>query len=122
MTKSYFDACLASASSLSDVQDRMTVLINLLNAPAEFYAEDIGLSSGMVQVLKHAHLIKEVPGKTKDAFVLFNWNEDLYKRVPVKCWRLIFDRKTYREELEEYIKKAADVFASALIVTKAFPY
>ena len=122
MTKSCFDACLASASSLSDVQDRMTVLINLLNAPAEFYAEDIGLSSSMVQVLKHAHLIKEVPGKTKDAFVLFNWNEDLYKRVPVKCWRLTFDRKTYREELEEYIKKAADVFASALIVTKAFPF
>ena len=122
MTKSYFDACLASASSLSDVQDRMTVLINLLNAPAEFYAEDIGLSSGMVQVLKHAHLIKEVPGKTKDAFVLFNWNEELYKRVPVKCWRLTLDRKTYREELEKYIKEVADVFASALIVTKAFPY
>ena len=122
MTKSYFDACFASASSLSDVQDRMTVLINLLNAPAEFYAEDIGLSSGMVQVLKHAHLIKEVPGKTKDAFVLFNWNEELYKRVPVKCWRLTLDRKTYREELEKYIKEVADVFASALIVTKAFPY
>lgn len=122
MTNSCFDACLASASSLSDVQDRMTVLINLLNAPAEFYAEDIGLSNGMVQVLKHAHLIKEVPGKTKDAFVLFNWNEELYKRVPVKCWQLTFDRKTYREELEEYIKKAADVFASALIVTKAFPF
>ena len=122
MTKSYFDACLASASSLSDVQNRITVLINLLNAPAEFYAEDIGLSSGMVQVLKHAHLIKEVPGKTKDAFVLFNWNEDLYKRVPVKCWRLTFDRKTYREELEKYLKEVADVFASALIVVKAFPF
>ena len=122
MTKSYFDACLASASSQSDIQDRMTVLINLLNAPAEFYAEDIGLSSGMVQVLKHAHLIKEVPGKTKDAFVLIDYAEDLYKRVPVKCWRLTFDRKTYREELEEYIKKAADVFASALIMTKAFPF
>ena len=122
MTKSYFDACFASASSLSDIQDRMTVLMNLLNAPAEFYATDIGLSNGMIQVLKHAHLIKEVPGKTKDAFVLFNWNEDLYKRVPVKCWRLTFDRKTYREELEKYIKEVADVFASALIVTKAFPY
>ena len=122
MTKSYFDACLASASSLSDIQDRMTVLINLLNAPTEFYAEDIGLSSGMVQVLKHAHLIKEVPGKTKDAFILFNWNEDLYKRVPVKCWRLTLDRKTYREELEKYIKEVADVFASALILTKTFPF
>lgn len=122
MTKSYFDACLASASSLSDVQDRMTVLINLLNAPAEFYAEDIGLSSGMIRILKCAHLIKEVPGKTKDAFVLFSWNEELYKRVPVKCWRLTFDRKTYREELEKYIKEVADVFASALIVTKAFPF
>lgn len=122
MTKCYFDACFASASSLSDVQDRMTVLINLLNAPAEFYAEDIGLSSGMIRILKCAHLIKEVPGKTKDAFVLFNWNEELYKRVPVKCWRLTFDRKTYREELEKYIKEVADVFASALILTKAFPF
>ena len=122
MTNSCFDACLASASSLSDIQNRMTVLINLLNAPAEFYAEDVGLSNGMVRILKCAHLIKEVPGKTKDAFICVNWNEDLYKRVPVKCWRLTFDRKTYREELEEYIKKAADMFASALIVTKAFPY
>lgn len=122
MTKSYFDACLASASSLSDVQDRMTVLMNLLHAPTEFYAEDIGLSSGMIRILKCANLVKKVPGKTKDAFVLFNWNEDLYKRVPVKCWRLTLDRKTYREELEKYIKEVADVFASALIVTKAFPY
>ena len=122
MTKSYFDACFASASSLSDIQDRMTVLMNLLNAPAEFYAEDIGLSSGMIRILKCANLIKEVPGKTKDAFVLFNWNEDLYKRVPVKCWRLTLDRKTYREELEKYIKEVADMFASALIVTKAFPF
>ena len=122
MTKYYFDACLASASSLSDVQDRMTVLMNLLNAPTEFYAEDIGLSSNMIRVLKHADLIKEVHSKTKDAFVPINWSEDLYKRVPVKCWRLNFDRKTYREELEKYIKEAADVFASALILTKAFPF
>ena len=122
MTKSYFDACFASASSLSDIQDRMTVLINLLNAPAEFYAADIGLSNSMVRILKCAHLIKEVPGKIKDAFILVDYSEDLYKRVPVKCWRLALDRKTYREELEEYIKKVADVFASALIVTKAFPF
>lgn len=121
MTKSYFDACLASASSLSDIQDRMTVLMNLLNAPAEFYAADIGLSNGMVRILKCANLIEEVPGKTKDAFVLFNWNEDLYKRVPVKCWRLALDPKTYREGLMEYIKEAADMFASALILTKVFP-
>lgn len=122
MTKSYFDACFASASSLSDIQNRMTVLMSLLNAPAEFYAEDIGLSNGMVRILKCAHLIKEVPGKAKDAFVLIDYTEDLYKRVPAKCWRLTFDRKTYREELEKYIKEVADVFASALIVTKAFPY
>lgn len=122
MTKSYFDACFASASSLSDVQDRMTVLMNLLNAPTEFYAADIGLSNGMVRILKCAHLIKEVPDKTKDAFILVDYSEDLYKRVPVKCWRLALDRKTYREELEKYIKEVADVFASALIVTKAFPY
>ena len=122
MTKSYFDACFASASSLSDIQDRMTVLMNLLNAPVEFYAADIGLSNCMVRILKCAHLIKEVPGKAKDAFILVDYSEDLYKRVPVKCWRLTLDRKTYREELEKYIKEVADVFASALIVTKAFPY
>ena len=122
MTKSYFDACFASASSLSDIQDRMTVLMNLLNAPVEFYAADIGLSNGMVRILKCAHLIKEVPGKAKDAFILVDYSEDLYKRVPVKCWRLALDPKTYREELEKYIKEVADVFASALIVTKAFPY
>ena len=121
MTKSYFDACFASASSLSDVQNRMTVLINLLNAPAEFYAADIGLSNGMVRILKCAHLIKEVPGKTKDAFVLIDYTEDLYKRVPVKCWRFALDPKTYREGLMEYIKEAADVFASALILTRVFP-
>lgn len=121
MTKSYFDACLASASSLSDIQDRMTVLMNLLNAPAEFYAADIGLSNGMVRILKYAHLIKEVPGKTKDAFILVDYSEDLYKRVPVKCWRLALDHKTYREGLMEYIKEAADMFASALILTKVFP-
>lgn len=121
MTKSYFDACLASASSLSDIQDRMTVLMNLLNAPAEFYAEDIGLSNGMVRILHYAHLIEEVPGKAKDAFVCVNWNEDLYKRVPAKCWRLALGPKTYREGLMEYIKEAADMFASALILTKVFP-
>ena len=122
MTKYYFDDCFASASSLSNVQDRLTVLINLLNAPAEFYAEDLGIPSGMIQTLKHAHLIKEVPGKTREAFILVNDREELYKRVPVKCWRLTLDRKTYREGLEEYMKEVADVFASALILTKAFPF
>jgi hypothetical protein len=122
MTKYYFDACFSSASSLSAVQDRMTVLMNLVNAPAEFYAEDLGIPSGMIQTLKHAHLIKEVPGKTKEAFICVDWSEDLFKRVPVKCWRLTLDPKTYREGLVEYIKEVADVFASALILTKAFPF
>lgn len=122
MTKYYFDACFSSASSLSAVQDRMSVLMNLLNAPAEFYAEDLSIPSGMIQTLKHAHLIKEVPDKTRDAFILVNDREELYKRVPVKCWRLTLDPKTYREGLVEYIKEVADVFASALILTKAFPF
>ena len=122
MTKYYFDACFSSASSLSAVQDRMTVLMSLVNAPAEFYAEDLGIPSGMIQTLKHAHLIKEVPGKTKEAFICVDWSEDLFKRVPVKCWRLTLDPKTYREGLVEYIKGVADVFASALILTKAFPF
>lgn len=120
MTKYYFDACFSSASSLSNVQDRLAVLINLINAPAEFYAEDLNIPSGMIQTLKHAHLIKEVPGKAKEAFICVDWSEDLFKRVPVKCWRLTLDRKTYREGLEEYMKEVADVFASALILTKAF--
>lgn len=122
MTKYYFDACFSSASSLSNAQDRLTVLINLINAPAEFYAEDLGIPSGMIQTLKHAHLIKEVPGKSKEAFICVDWSEDLFKRVPVKCWRLTLDRKTYREGLVEYIKEVADVFASALILTKACPF
>ena len=122
MTKYYFDACFSSASSLSAVQDRMSVLMNLVNAPAEFYAEDLGIPSGMIQTLKHAHLIKEVPGKAKEAFICVDWSEDLFKRVPVKCWRLTLDPKTYREGLVEYIKEVADVFASALILTKAFPF
>lgn len=121
MTKFYFDACFASASSLSDIQDRMTVLMNLLNAPAEFYSADLGIPTGMIQTLKHANLIKEVPGKAKEAFICVDWSEDLFKRVPVKCWRLTLDRKTYREGLTEYIKEVADVFASALILTRAFP-
>jgi hypothetical protein len=121
MTKYYFDACFASASSLSAVQDRMTVLMNLLNAPAEFYAEDICASGGMIQVLRSAGLIKTVPGKAKEAFICINEDEDIYKRVPVMCWRLTLDRKTYREGLVEYIKEVADVFASALILTRAFP-
>lgn len=120
MTKYYFDACFASASSLSAVQDRMAILMNLLNAPAEFYADDLGIPGGMIQTLKHARLIKEVPGKAKDAFILVNDREELYKRVPVNCWRLTLDRKTYREGLEEYMKEVADVFASALILTRAF--
>lgn len=120
MTKYYFDACFSSASSLSAVQDRLAVLINLVNAPAEFYAEDLSIPSGMIQTLKHAHLIKEVPGKAKEAFICVDWSEDLFKRVPVKCWRLTLDRKTYREGLEEYMKEVADVFASALILTRAF--
>lgn len=122
MTKYYFDGCFSSASTLSAVQDRMTILMNLIHAPAEFYAEDIGASGGMIQVLHGAGLIKSVPGKTKDAFVLVNDREELYKRVPVKCWRLTLDPKTYREGLVEYIKEVADVFASALILTKAFPF
>lgn len=122
MTKYYFDACFSSASSLSAVQERMTVLMNLLNAPAEFYAEDLGIPGSMIQTLKHARLIKEVPDKTRDAFVLVNDREELYKRVPVKCWRLVLDPKTYREGLTEYFKEVADVFASALILTKAFPF
>ena len=120
MTKCYFDDCFSSASSLSDIQDRMTVLMSLLNAPIEFYADDVGIPCGMVQTLKHAHLIKEVPGKAKEAFIPINMSEDIYKRVPVKCWRLTLDRKTYREGLEEYMKEVADVFASALILTRAF--
>lgn len=122
MTKFYFDECFASASSLSNVQDRMTVLMNLIHAPAEFYAEDVGASSGMIQVLRSAGLIKMVPNKTKEVFICINDDEDLFKRVPAKCWRLTLDRKTYRESLEEYMKEVADVFASALILTKACPF
>lgn len=122
MIKYYFDACFSSASSLSAVQERMTILMNLLNAPAEFYAENIGASGGMIQVLKHAGLIKEVPGKSKEVFICINEDEDIYKRVPVMCWRLTLDPKTYREGLTEYFKEVADVFASALILTKAFPF
>ena len=122
MTKYYFDACFASASSLSNVQDRMTVLMNLVNASTEFYAEDVGATSSMIQILKYAGLIEEVPGKTKEIFICINEDEDLFKRVPVKCWRLTLDRKTYREGLVEYIKEVSDVFASALILTRACPF
>lgn len=122
MTKCYFDACFASASSLADVQNRMTVLMKLLNAPTEFYAEDVGIPCGMIKTLKSARLIEEVPSKIKEAFILVNYGEDLYKRVPVKCWRLTLNRKAYREELEEYIKEVTDVLASALIAIRAFPY
>jgi hypothetical protein len=122
MTKYYFDACFTSASSLSTVQERMAVLVNLLKAPTEFYAEDIGASGGMIQVLKGAGLIKTVPEKSKDAFIRVNDREELYKRIEIKCWRLTLDPKTYREGLVEYIKEVADVFASALILTKAFPF
>lgn len=122
MTKCYFDDCFASASSLSAVQDRMTVLMNLLNAPEEFYAEDVGIPSSMVQTLKHAHLIKEVPGKTKEAFICVNWSEDLFKRVPVKCWQLTLDRKTYREGLTEYFEEVVNLFTSALIMTTPSPF
>jgi hypothetical protein len=122
MTKCYFDDCFASASSLPAVQDRMTVLMSLLNAPTEFYAEDVGIPGSMIQTLKRANLIKEVPGKSKEVFICIDEGEDLYKRVPAKCWRLTLDRKAYRESLVEYIKEVADVFASALIMTRAFPY
>lgn len=122
MTKCYFDDCFSSASSLSDVQDRMTVLMNLLNAPEEFYAEDVGIPGSMVQTLKHAQLIKEVPGKTKEAFICVNWSEDLFKRVPVKCWRLTLDRKTYREGLTEYFEEVVNLFTSALIMTTPSPF
>lgn len=122
MTKYYFDDCFASASSLSDVQDRMTVLMSLLNAPTEFYADDVGIPCGMVQTLKHAHLIKEVPGKAKEAFIPINMSEDIYKRVPVKCWRLTLDRKTYREGLATYFEEVANLFTSALIMTTTCPF
>lgn len=122
MTKYNFDACFASASSLNDIQNRMTILMNLLNAPTEFYAEDVGIPSSMIKTLKSARLIEEVPSKVKEAFILINYGEDLYKRVPVKCWRLTISRKAYREELEEYLKEVTDVFASTLIAIRAFPY
>ena len=122
MNKCDFNACFTTASSLSDVQDRMTIPLNLLNAPAEFYGEDIGASDDMIHALKHANLIKEVPGKDKEAFVCIVEGENLYRRVSVKCLRLTLDRKTYHEELTEYIKEAIDVFASALILTTPCPF
>ena len=122
MTKCYFDACFTTAPSLSNVQDRMTVLMNLLNAPAEFYAEDIGASGGMIQVLKYAGLIKEVPGKAKEVYICVNEDEDLYKRVPSLCWCLILDRKTYREGLAAYFEEVANLFTSALIMTSSCPF
>jgi hypothetical protein len=122
MTKCYFDDCFSSASSLSAVQDRMTVLMNLLNAPTEFYAEDVGIPGGMVQTLKRANLIKEVPGKSKEVFICIDEDEELYKRVPVKCWRLTLDRKTYREGLTEYFEEVINLFTSALIMTTPSPF
>ena len=122
MTKCYFDDCFASASSLSAVQERMTVLMNLLNAPEEFYAEDVGIPCGMVQTLKRANLIKEVPGKSKEVFICIDEDEDLYKRVPAKCWRLTLDRKTYREGLAAYFEEVANLFTSALIMTTTCPF
>ena len=120
MTKYYFDDCFASASSLSAVQDRMTILMSLINAPTEFYAEDIGLSGGMIQMLRAAHLIKEVPGKSKEVFICVDEERELFKRVPVKYWRLTLDRKTYREGLAAYFEEAANLFSSALIMTRPF--
>jgi hypothetical protein len=100
----------------------MTVLMNLLNAPAEFYAEEVGIPCGMVQTLKHAHLIKEVPGKTKEVFICIDEDEDLYKRVPVKCWQLTLDRKTYREGLWAYFEEVANLFASAMVLATGCPF
>ena len=122
MTKRYFDDCFASAPSLEAVQDRMTILMSLLNAPTEFYAEDIGLSGGVIQMLKGARLIKEVPGKEKEVFICVDEEREMYKRVTVKYWRLTLDRKTYREGLWAYFEEVANVFASALVVATSCPF
>lgn len=122
MTKHYFDDCFASAPSLSAVHERMTILMNLTNAPTEFYADDIGASGGMIQILKYANLIKEVPGKAKEVYICVNEDEGLYKRVPALCWRLTLDRRTYREGLAAYFEEVANLFTSALIMTTTCPF
>ena len=57
-----------SAKSTSDMQDRLTYIMNLTSLDrTEFYSADVGLPGGAMNSLRSCGVVSRVPGKEKDA-------------------------------------------------------
>lgn len=79
---------LESAKNLNDLTNRMGVLTKLcsLTPGTEFYASDLGLSGQTMNSLSMHGVVRNVRGKKKTEFILWDDDRDLYKKVEVNCW------------------------------------
>ena len=108
-----------SAKSTSDMQDRLTYIMNLTSLDrTEFYSADVGLPGGAMNSLRSCGVVSRVPGKEKDAFICIDSDEELYKRVPVNCWRLTVAPATLRLMLHEYCNEMIDLFSAVRMMAR----
>lgn len=107
---------LESAPSLSNLTHRMEVLTKLcdLTPGTEFYASDLGLSGQDMNALRMNGVIHYVPGRGREEFVCIDEDDDLYKKVHVRCW-VVFN-PNLRNDFKHYCGQMATLYSAQVLV------
>ena len=110
MIKNY----IMNAYDLNDLTNRLSILNKLsrLAPGAEFYASDLGLSGGTVNTLDREGIISCVMGKERYAFLCVDEYEELYKRVPAKCWKV---SPTLRADFTKVCSEMAALYSAQIL-------
>lgn len=110
-------AYMMSGTSDKYLEIRLTALcaMSRLEPYAHFYAKDVGADGGLMNLLKSFDLVQEIPGEEKDEFVCLDDVNEIYKKVKVKCWKMIISPEGLRHLLREYAQERANIYAKLII-------
>lgn len=110
MVQSYLEA----ADSLSNLAHRMEVLTKICTlAPGtEFYASDLGLSGQDMDVL-HVNDIVRAVRIGREEFICIDEVENLYKKVPVKCW-VVHNPNLYKDFFD-FCEQMTAIFSEQML-------
>ena len=108
---------MISGTSDKHLEIRLDALraMSRLESDAHFYAKDVGADGGLMNLLKSFDLVQEVPGKEKDEFVCLDDVNEIYKKVKVKCWKMMISPESLRHLLRKYAQERADIYAKLII-------
>ena len=110
MIKNY----IMNAYDLNDLTNRLSILNKLsrLAPGAEFYASDFCLSGATVNTLDREGIISCVRGKERDAFFCVDRYRGLYKKTPVKCWKV---SPTLRADFTKVCSEMAALYSAQML-------